>query len=244
MTGRHVLRLFVLALAVLAFLQIGCSRRPTTQVLFVGNSLTYVNNLPAALSALAAANGRSLQADMIVKGGATLTEHFGDGSVARALAQRHYDFVVLQERGGDFLCGFVPSKCRDAKGSTMALVRIARNAKAVPLLLGTYQTMPEVSAVLVNEESQAARTVTVPYVAVSDRLQRGLTTSPKKSWLYADDMHPGPDLVLLESVLLYRQLFGALPATQAFSVHAPMYRPDAKFSTPAPISLPMLKGNE
>ncbi|HEV2607796.1 MAG TPA: hypothetical protein VGT79_07430, partial [Xanthomonadaceae bacterium] len=99
----------------------------------MGNSLTYVGNLPAVLGALAAANGRSLQADMIVKGGATLTERLGDGSVTRVLARRHYDFVVLQERGGDFLCGFEPTKCRDAKASTTALVRIARNASAEPL---------------------------------------------------------------------------------------------------------------
>ena len=38
-------------------------------ILFVGNSLTYVGNLPAVLESLASSNGKSLQAGMIVKGG-------------------------------------------------------------------------------------------------------------------------------------------------------------------------------
>jgi hypothetical protein len=43
-------------------------------LLFVGNSLTYVGNLPAVLDALAASNKKSLQSHMIVKAVATLTE--------------------------------------------------------------------------------------------------------------------------------------------------------------------------
>lgn len=93
------------------------------QVLFVGNSLTYVGNLPAVLEALAADNGKSLQADMLVKGGATLTQWLESGAVQRALQARHYDYVVLQERGNDFACGFGPQVCKDSRHALHALAK-------------------------------------------------------------------------------------------------------------------------
>lgn len=55
------------------------------RLLFVGNSLTYVGNLPAVYSALAIDNGHAVASDMIVRGGATLSQRVDDGSVARGV---------------------------------------------------------------------------------------------------------------------------------------------------------------
>jgi hypothetical protein len=206
------------------------------RLLFVGNSLTYVGNLPAVLDALAASNNKPLQSDMIVKGGATLTERVADGSVERALAAKHYDYVVLQERGGDTICAFGPTSCKDAEASLGVLARIAVAHGAKPILLGTYQAMPQVSTELVGAESAAASRLSIAYVPVSDRFQTAIESAPAAEWLFADRAHPGHDLVLLEAALLYRQVFGALPGLGGFSVHAPMYAPNAKFSVPSPTS--------
>ncbi|MBD8900459.1 SGNH/GDSL hydrolase family protein [Rhodanobacter sp. DHG33] len=236
MKARH---LPVCALALLVTLLAGCGRQATTHVLFVGNSLTYVGNLPAVLGAMAKANGHMLQTDMIVKGGATLTDRVNDGSVKRALAQRHYDIVVLQERGFDFACGFGPAVCSNARASLEKLAQLTRTNHATPLLLGTYQDNPEASDTIVQTESAAAHTNALPYVAVSGQLGLGLKRYPAESWFYTDGIHPGHELVLLESVLLYRQLFGTLPQAQALDVQAPMYGPKAKFQPPSPVSLPL-----
>lgn len=206
------------------------------RLLFVGNSLTYVGNLPAVLDALAASNKKPLQSDMIVKGGATLTERVADGSVERALAAKHYDYVLLQERGGDMICAFGPTSCKDADASLGVLARIAVTHGAEPILLGTYQAMPQVSRELVGAESAAAARLSMAYVPVSDRFQAAIDSAPAAEWLFADHAHPGHDLVLLEAALLYRQVFGALPNPGGFSVHAPMYGPNTKFSVPSPTS--------
>lgn len=88
-----------------AGLMSGCvpraSERPPLRVLFVGNSLTYVGNLPATLHALAASHGRVIDTDMLVQGGATLSQRVADGSVRALLQREHFDEVLLQERGGD-----------------------------------------------------------------------------------------------------------------------------------------------
>lgn len=207
------------------------------QVLFAGNSLTYVGNLPAVLESLAASSGKALQADMIVKGGATLTQWLDSGAVPRALKAKHYDYVVLQERGNDFACGFGPQVCKDSRHALHVLAGIVRNAGAKPVLLGTYQIDRDASEALVAAESKAARTDDMPYVAVSRLLNAGRARVPYDNW-FAKAGHPGHALVLLEAVLLYRQLYGILPEAKALEVRAPMFVPGSKFAPPSPVSLP------
>lgn len=216
----------------------GAATPKPLQMLFVGNSLTYVGNLPSVLESLAASNGNPLQADMIVKGGATLTQWLDSGSVPRALAAKHYDYVVLQERGNDFACGFGPQVCKDSRHALRALAGIVRTAGAKPILLGTYEPDTEGAATLVDAEAKAARSTGMPYIAVSNLFVTGMKRYPNADWVRADH-HPGHALVLLDAVLLYRQLYGTLPPSTSFDVKAPMYVPGSQFAAPAPLSTPL-----
>lgn len=208
------------------------------QILFVGNSLTYVNNLPATLTALAAANGHALQADMLAKGGATLTQWLDSGAVQRALAARSYNVVVLQERGSDFACGFGPQACEDARHALHALAQIARDHGARPILMGTYQVSHDASEALVTAESKAAASDQVTYIDVSRPLNAGRAQVPYDNW-FAKAGHPGHALVLLETVLLYQQLYDAPAQAKALEVRAPMFVPGSKFTPPDPVSRPL-----
>src|SRR5882672_912703 len=196
-------------------------------VLFVGNSLTYVGNLPAVLDALASTNGRHTSSEMIVAGGATLTDRVNDGTVERALSKGNYSFVFLQERGGDFMCGFGPKVCEDSRRSLESLAAMARQHGAVPVLIGTYQGDPGASEEIVQAESKAALASGVDYISVSDRLQRGRSSEPEMEWFAADGMHPGHDLILMEALLLYEHLFDGPPTNSGLVVDAPMYSPSS-----------------
>lgn len=67
------------------------------RVLFVGNSLTEANDLPARVAALAAANGRKLEYQTITFGGYNLEDHWNKGDARAALATRSWDVVVMQQ---------------------------------------------------------------------------------------------------------------------------------------------------
>ena len=192
-------------------------------VLFVGNTLTYVGNTPAVFDALAAANGTAVSSDMIVKGGATLTQRVNDGSVARALAAKRYNAVVLQERGGDLMCSFGPSSCGESRKAIKVIVSLAKSSGAKVYLLGTYQGNPAASRSLVAEESAAAAAAGIPYLEVSEKLQLLRSAAPAMGWQASDGMHPGPDLALLNAASLHQALFGKLPRPSALTVHAPIY---------------------
>src|SRR5437016_11818169 len=66
----------------------GNTQRTTPiRVLFIGNSYTSVNDLPAVVKALAEADGNkpSLIVDQHLVGGATLEQHWNDGEAARKI---------------------------------------------------------------------------------------------------------------------------------------------------------------
>lgn len=209
------------------------------RMLFVGNSLTYVGNLPAVFDALAAKNNVLTESDMIVRGGATLTERVADHSVELALKSKVYDFVVLQERGGDIICGFGPETCENADSAMAELSKIALQNNAKPILLGTYQKPAHVSEELVAEEAKLAKRYSAIYVSVSGKLQKAMQHAPNANWFYTDNGHPGHDLVLLEAMLLYKQLFAVQDFTGELIVNAPLYKPNTQFSVPSPLSLPI-----
>ncbi len=69
-----------------------------TRVLFVGDSLTFVNDLPHMFAALAASGHHHVVVDMVATVGATFDDHVASPDTAAALARQHWDIVVLQEQ--------------------------------------------------------------------------------------------------------------------------------------------------
>ena len=199
------------------------TRRHGMSVLFVGNSLTYVGNTPAVFDALAAANGAAASSDMIVKGGATLSQRVSDGSIARALGAKRYRAVVLQERGGDLMCSFGPDSCADSRNAIQLVVALAKRSGTAVYLLGTYQGDPSASKAIVSAESAAADEAGIPYIEISEKLQALRTAAPGMEWNASDGVHPGSALALLNAASLHRALLGKSPEPRAFAVHAPIY---------------------
>ncbi len=205
-----------------------------TRILFVGNSLIYTSNLPAVLDALGDANGQAIHSEMLAKGGATLRHRVEDGSVGAVLENGQYDYVVLQERGGDLVCRDIKS-CETASISGEALQSLAATARehgATPLFLGTYQRLPSASVALLAGEAQAAAAASAPFIPVSELYARAVAAHPDLQWHDADGMHPGRQLQLLAAVLLHRELVGEYPGPVGFTVNAPMYTPRSKFFPP------------
>ena len=125
--------------------------REPSGVLFVGNSLTYVGNLPAVFDSIQPKTAAPTESHMLVAAGATLTDRVNDGSLEEALAVKQYGIVVLQERGGDFACGFGPEACANSRQSLRRLARLVRAHGAKPILFGTYQVNREAGIAISRE---------------------------------------------------------------------------------------------
>ena len=64
--------------------------------LFLGNSYTYVNNLPLLIANLASANGDTLVYDYNTPGGYTLNNHFNDLTSKAKISSASWKYVILQ----------------------------------------------------------------------------------------------------------------------------------------------------
>jgi hypothetical protein len=128
------MRKFVLLGLLSLLLCSSCNAKPPLarpdNVLFIGNSLTYVGNLPAVSAALARANGHSVRSYLVVGPGATLSEREEDGSVPRALRQCDCTILILQERGGDLFGSFGPEALTQSNQAVMGLARAGQERGA------------------------------------------------------------------------------------------------------------------
>lgn len=75
---------------------IAAAPEPKTRVLFVGNSLTYVNNVPNMVKAFAREAGVSIEVTMRAEPDWSLQDHARSGR-SRDLLGRRWDVVVLQQ---------------------------------------------------------------------------------------------------------------------------------------------------
>jgi hypothetical protein len=69
----------------------------SARVLFIGNSLTYFNDLPGMVKALSISAGLHWDVRSVTIGGASLDDHMGEGTAAARLRSERWDVVVLQQ---------------------------------------------------------------------------------------------------------------------------------------------------
>jgi hypothetical protein len=91
-----ILRLLMLTLALAGTGT--ASADDSLRVLFVGNSHTYVNDLPGLFSGLSEAGGRPVRTEASTFGGYSLENHVNTQATLDKIAQGSWSFVVLQEQ--------------------------------------------------------------------------------------------------------------------------------------------------
>ena len=90
-------KLFYIAVT-LAFVTKSSFAQITKHALFLGNSYTSVNNLPALTAAVATSAGDTLIYDSNLIGGYTLQQHSVDATSLSKIMLGTWDYVVLQEQ--------------------------------------------------------------------------------------------------------------------------------------------------
>jgi len=207
-----------IASTLLAILAVDATRaaEATHRVLFIGNSLTYVNDLPNAFASLAPA-GMPLEVDMIASGGASLADAARNPTVVSALSKGGYTDVVLQERGGDAFC---PAACQATAGAELSamrptgeLARMARAGGARVFYLGTWQSSKETNEALEYGERAIAKASRARYVEIAEPRRELMLRHPGLAWTHADGQHPGYATTAMMALRTWRAMFGTVPAT-------------------------------
>ena len=84
------------SILICAFLPLLIIAQQRKEVLFIGNSYTYVNDLPDLVKQIALSFGDSLIYDSSTPGGATFNTHTNNTQTLAKINQQQWDYVVLQ----------------------------------------------------------------------------------------------------------------------------------------------------
>lgn len=71
--------------------------KDSTKILFIGNSLTYVNNLPELVVKAGKEKNIPISTKMVAYANYALEDHWNDGEIQNLVASGQFDFVVVQQ---------------------------------------------------------------------------------------------------------------------------------------------------
>jgi lysophospholipase L1-like esterase len=200
----------------------GCARKApadTCGVLFVGNSLTFVNDLPATFRKLAASGGRTVVTGMAATGGASFASHVAAADAAGALRAQPWNVVALQEQSE------VPAVAAwraEMYPAAHALVDAVRAARAQPLLFATWahagglpaQGLPGYAAMQDAVDAAYAdlgQALEAPVAPVGVAWAQALAGTPPPQLFSPDGTHPAVAGTYLAACVFYAAVFGASP---------------------------------
>ncbi|MFK7049264.1 T9SS type A sorting domain-containing protein [Flavobacterium columnare] len=89
------------------------------KVLFVGNSMTYFNNMPTLFQNLANTKGKNIQVQQYTQGGTGFVNHISDKNVYNLFTSQVWDAVILQPGTGESAGISFPTKTTIKRGKQL-----------------------------------------------------------------------------------------------------------------------------
>lgn len=182
------------------------------RVLFIGNSLTFYNEMPEIVARMARAAGfEPFETARITRGGETFARHVERSDPAAPLeeiAEGKWDVVVLQENGR-LAQASSPSSMPPAR----TLVEAIRRSGAQPLFYMTwaYRERQQDWAKVRATYRRFATHFEADLAPVGIAWQVALRQAPEIDLYHADGIHPSPEGSYLVACVFFAQLFGKSP---------------------------------
>jgi hypothetical protein len=196
---------FVLALVLAAAAP--APQAGTLRVLFVGNSLTEANDLPAMVERLARASGwpGRIECARVTRPGSSLEDHWTQGDARRAIRRGGWTHVVLQQGPSSI------SESREHLRKHAALfAREIRASGAEVVLYGVWPPRDRLAFLpdVTGSYRLAAQDVGGRLVAVGEAWAAAWARDPSLPLYGGDRFHPSPAGTYLAAVLFVEALTG------------------------------------
>jgi hypothetical protein len=178
-----------------------------SKVLFIGNSLTYANDLPAMLRAVAAQAGKTLVTAQVTEGDFALEDHYRAG-VAQAEIAKGYQLVILQQG---------PSAEESSQANLLRWATrfdpIIRGSGARPAL---YMVWPELERIGRFEDvhdsySNAALAIDAMFIPGGEAWRASWQIDPALKLYGPDDFHPSTLGTYAIAASMFAEIFRQTP---------------------------------
>jgi hypothetical protein len=191
-----------------------------TRVLFIGDSYTYVNDLPSTFANLAWSAGHRVDAVTLATGGESLAGHVADATTEPTIDSQPWNTVVLQDQSED---PAVPSyRASEMDPAVTELTQLIRNAGARPLLFMTWGHEAGWPAADLTSYSSMQSAVDQGYLAIASQLgipiapvgaawQSVVAQQPNTVLWQGDGVHPTTAGTYLAACVFYASIFARSP---------------------------------
>jgi hypothetical protein len=171
-------------------------------VLFLGNSLTYYNEIPGMTQGISAREPRPIRVDSVTRSGITLENLWKDTDARKRLWLDHWDYVILQGGAG------MSNPLHNADNFQRYLELFAadvRESGAVPLfyLVWRPDSPPSYERIALEAAKRAQLSVVPAGSAWFELLRRG-----RFQRLDADGLHPDAFGAYLVACTIYSRIYG------------------------------------
>lgn len=200
------------------------------RVLFVGNSYTYFNGLPAVFGQLATSGGHAVETGMVAAAAQKLSDHVGSADADQTIANDHWDAVVLQEQSQTPAYG--PWKEQFMFPAAQTLVGEIRAAGASPYLFMTHayrngspdlglQNYGAMQTAISDAYLDVGRRLKVPVAPVGMAWSDATATAGITDLWQDDGSHPTAGGTYLDACVFYATIFRKSPVGLTYTAGLP-----------------------
>jgi hypothetical protein len=196
---------------------------PDLRILFIGNSLTYVNDLPGMVRQLGASNSvRPVTVASVAFGDYSLEDHWNRGDALTAIRQGGWDLVVLQQG---------PSALPESRANLIEWTgRLAGEIRKVGARPAVYMVWPglgrqEAWDSVTDSYAAAAAAARALLLPAGEALRSAYTTDPGLPLFDADGFHPLPLGSFGVALVIYAAAADVTPAGLAAGAGITTYPP-------------------
>jgi hypothetical protein len=189
------------------------------RVLFVGNSLTAANDLPAFVATLARVRGqREIEYKTIAPGGTNLEDHWNAGEVPAELATGKWDVVVMQQG---------PSALPESQTNLIEwATRLADHARLYGVRPALLTVWPEherryATAAVIASYANAAKAAHAELYPAGVAWQAAWRRKPSLPLYGPDGFHPSALGTYLTALVVLAGLTGDEPSGKPFRLRRP-----------------------
>lgn len=173
------------------------------RVLFIGNSLTYTNDLPELVKVIAEHNKKKFKYKMVARPNFSLDDHLNQGDAVKAIKEGKWDFVVLQQ-GSSALPESRKNLIEFTKRFAVE-IKLA-GARAALFMVWTLQNRMFDFDRVRESYLLAAKEVDGVFLPAGESWRNAWKRKPELEF-YSDGLHPTPLGSYLAAAVIYQHLY-------------------------------------
>lgn len=186
-----------------------CDPKPATRpgavkILFVGNSLTFYNDLPSRVAAIGISKENRIEKEMLAKPNYALEDHWIEGCLQAMIKSGYYDFVVVQQGPSSQADG---AKSLLEYGGYLQELCKANDTKLAFFMVWparvNYHTFPGV----ITNYTNAAYATGAILCPAGQAWKQYIDRTGDWSYYGADEFHPSPLGTNVAAEIIYKSLF-------------------------------------